>query len=118
ETRLEDAYMAHRAYVNEISQQPSATRHEILRLPDGTLTSKPILPKQAPSGHKRHLLQTEGHGYGPNPKNDGHHYGELCHEYAELLANNTRTVNGALRLYHIAMNGTCNNYNSSLIQGR
>ena len=64
------------------------------------------------------LLQTEGHGYGPNPKNDGHHYGELGHEYAELLANNTRTVNGALRLYHIAMNGTCNNYISALIQGR
>jgi hypothetical protein len=58
-----------------------------------------------------------GHGDGDDDDDDDNDFGQLGREYAALLANNTRTLNGAIRLYRTAMIDQCHTYLTALQTG-
>jgi hypothetical protein len=87
-------------YTDHVRQQPGATEHQVEH--DGeNFIIKPLAKKMKPMDN-----------------DNGDHWGQLGHEYAELLVNNTRTINAAVRLYNIANDTVCDAYINALRAGR
>jgi len=83
---------------------------KIARHPDATVHSAEL--------HKGKTVLMD-HDDDDDDDNDGpgNRFGRMGREYAQLLANNTRTLNGALRLYRTAMYDQCGQYLHALQTG-
>jgi hypothetical protein len=95
-------------YIGHIKQQPGATEHHVEH--DGE--NWVVKPKKSMK-----VMDNDGHG-GGNSGDEANRFGQLGREYAELLVNNTRSINGAIRLYNIANDTVCNAYMDALRAGR
>jgi hypothetical protein len=113
--------------VDHVRTLPGATEHSIEHDGENFVVKPAQARKMKVQDHddEDDPFNRNGNGHGgggPNSDDQaadqGNHYGQLGHLYEQLLANNTRTINAALRLYNIANDTVCGPYIEALRQGR
>jgi hypothetical protein len=107
------AQAAWEEYAAHVASLPGATTHEVKH--DGKEFVVSALPAKK-------VFKTLDHGHGEDNDDDHDDHPLNDHEkaaiYDQLLINNTRTINAAVRLYGIANDTVCQPYIAALAAGR
>jgi hypothetical protein len=134
EANAQDAW---KEYTDHVRKLPGATEHEVSHNGKEFVINHLTKPSAAlfkpmDGGHGNGNGNGNGNGHGndhdddddddhdddDDDDNNGNRLKRLGRLYEQLLVNNTRTINAAVRLYNIANDTVCDAYMNALRQGR